>query len=226
MGKPISQSLQNLIESINNECVLNNTIITNIIKQNKIVEKDIEPFTTFDHPDCMSYGRELIFKNEQFKILLMSWKPGDFTAIHNHGETEWGCVCFFGEAVHRLYSTKNNELKLIKKDKISSGQVLAVKGSVTHMMGNAGEKSFVTLHIYGSNTKNKCGSEVTVYMPEFQKMVSTSGSAYINMPNNLILTESAFSKTQNETLVDYLQLIKPFYKRNNNIATLNKLTHS
>lgn len=226
MGRNISQALQNLIQSISNETSLDSDLIAKLIKHHKIDLKDVEPFTTYDHPDSMSYGRELIFQNEHFKILLMSWKPGDFTAIHNHGETEWGCVCFFGDACHRLYSANNNELKLIKKDTLKKGQVVPVNGNLTHMMGNSSNKEFVTLHIYGANTQNKCASGVKVYLPEYQKTVTTSGSAYINMPSNLAISEQTSLKVQSDVALDYFQLVKPFYERNNNIALLNNFSNT
>jgi hypothetical protein len=45
----------------------------------------------------------------------MSWRANDFTAIHNHGATEWGCVFFMGSATHRIYEMENDKLSLNAK---------------------------------------------------------------------------------------------------------------
>ncbi|MBK8652429.1 MAG: hypothetical protein IPN20_00430 [Haliscomenobacter sp.] len=50
----------------------------------------ITPWADFDHPDADSYGRKMAYKGPNFEIMVMSWKPGDFSSIHDHGHTQWG----------------------------------------------------------------------------------------------------------------------------------------
>ncbi len=209
-------SIKNLIKGLESLKIINNKILIDVVSENRIKSSDLKLYEMFEHCPKESYGRMPIYDNGNFKILLMSWKAGDFTAIHNHGYTEWGCVYFLGDATHRLYSVENNELKVIQKDDFYNGQIAPVCGDLTHMMGNAGKSDFTTLHIYGSsNNGYKALEDARIYYPEFKKMVTTMGSAFLNIKKDLILEERPFDKFDNETLNDYYQLVKPFYERNN-----------
>jgi predicted metal-dependent enzyme (double-stranded beta helix superfamily) len=231
MSTEISNKIRKLINDIRYHSYLSNSLVADIVDSNQLNEKDIAPYYSFEHSENESYGRQLIYDNGNFKILLMSWKSGDFTAIHNHGYTEWGCVYFFGEATHRLYSVDDNELKLIKKENFQKGQIAYVCGDLTHMMGNSGTTDFATLHIYGSNTRRKdISKDAVVYLPEFDKEVTTMGSAYLNMDKKYILSEKPLLSIATDLLADYYNLVKPFYERNNHSGILknidNKLYNS
>lgn len=219
-----SNNIKNLIFALKNENSINNSMVADIVESNKLSEEDIKPYFAFDHDINESYGRQLIYDNGNFKIMLMSWKSGDFTAIHNHGYTEWGCVYFFGEATHRLYELKNNVLEIIQKDHFHHGQIASVCGNLTHIMGNAGSKDFTTLHIYGSNTRqNNVSKDAKVYMPEHQKVYTTMGSAYLNMSKDLVLSEKPLNNLKYEVLSDYFSLVKPFYEKNQNIDLIHNM---
>lgn len=210
-------NLNNLILDIKNIKYVDNNLIATIVSNSKLSEKDIKSYIAFDHDNNESYGRKLIYDNGNFKIMLMSWKSGDFTAIHNHGYTEWGCVYFFGEATHRLYEIQNDVLTISKKDNFHKGQIASVCGDLTHIMGNAGNKDFATLHIYGSNTRqNNVSEDAKIYMPELQKIYTTMGSAYLNMKKELILSEKYSTNFDHELISDYFSLVKPFYERTYN----------
>ncbi len=224
MKTELSSTIYKLILDIKNAGKMDNSLITEIVSSNELSKKDLNAFVSFGHTNSKSYGRKLIFDNGNFKLLLMSWKAGDFTAIHNHGYTEWGCVYFFGEASHRLYEIVDNELKIIQKDNFHEGQIAAVCGDLTHMMGNAGSKDFTTLHIYGSNTRNSNVSEnAKVYLPESKKVVTTMGSAYLNMDSNIMLSEKPLLKMRQDVLLDYFTLVKPFYERTKKFDIIRRM---
>lgn len=221
MNTHLSKPLKNLIDDINHYPYIDNELVANMVQSYRFTVKDVEPYMLFSHCNKESYGRTLIYDNGNFKMLLMSWKAGDFTAIHNHGFTEWGCVYTFGEATHRLYEVEQNELKLIQKDIFPAGAIASVCGDLTHMMGNAGSEDFVTLHIYGSNSrKSNISANAKVYVPENQKVLTTMGTAFLNMNKELIINESPLKCTKTELLTDYYQLVKPYYERVNNKEVL------
>ncbi len=222
MQPQYSKNIAKLIADIQNQPNLNNTLIYQIVDQVSLTENDVESFYCFEHPDYQSYGRKLIFDNGNFKILLMSWKSGDYTAIHNHGYTEWGCVYYFGEATHRLYRLEEDSLRLAQKDTYYKGNVASVCGDLTHLMGNGSNKDFSTLHIYGSNSRTSdVSKDAVVYLPEFAKKVTTMGSAYLNMNQELMLSETHFNTLSKEALTDYFYLVKPYYERNKLFQILN-----
>ncbi len=219
----IPSSIKEIASELNTLTGVNNNTVSEIVSTSKLSEKELSDYATFHHPNHESYGRKLIVDNGNFKILLMSWKPGDFTAIHNHGYTEWGCVYFFGEVNHRLYKLVNNELKLVQKDIFRKGQIGMVCGDLIHIMGNSGTEEFTTLHIYGSNSlKSNVSKDAQIFLPELNKIVTTKGEAYLNINRTLILSEKPMNNICKETLIDYFHLIKPFYERNNNLDMIKK----
>lgn len=224
MNTNIPNSISKIINELNSHRLIDNALVADIVSHANLSTTDLAEFHSFNHPNSESYGRKLIYDNGNFKILLMSWKSGDFTAIHNHGYTEWGCVYFFGEATHRLYSISDDELRILQKDNFHNGQIVSVCGSLTHIMGNLSPSNFTTLHIYGSNTrKSDFSKDTIVYLPEMNKKVTTMGSAYLNMDKQLILAEKPLIKTSLEVITDYFSLIKPFYERIGKVSVLQKM---
>ncbi|PKP01894.1 MAG: hypothetical protein CVU14_04345 [Bacteroidetes bacterium HGW-Bacteroidetes-9] len=224
METAFSKNIERLIKDIKHQNYITNPLVSEIVESNRITENDVAQFVSYNHLPNESYGRQLIYDNGNFKILLMSWKSGDFTAIHNHGYTEWGCVYFFGEATHRLYSVTNDELKILQKDNFHKGKTASVCGDLTHIMGNSSSESFTTLHIYGSNTRNNdVSKDAIVYFPELDKEVTTMGSAYLNMDKQLILSEKPLIKVSDDVVSDYFSLVKPFYERNGLFQLLSKM---
>ena len=51
------------------------------------------------------------------------------------------------------------------------------------------------------------------------------GTAFLNMNNNLILSENPIQKIEEETLLDYFRLVKPFYQRNQVPDVLNRINN-
>ena len=224
MKVDLPAKIQTLINNIEGADVIDNSLISEFVESSKLTMDDLEPYTTFDHDIKESYGRNLIYQNKNFRILLMSWSAGDFTAIHNHGFIEWGCVLCFGEAIHRLYEMKGDQLCLTQKGNFRNGEIATVCGDLTHLMGNSGIDNFTTLHIYGANSKESpVSSNTKVYYPELQNQISTMGSAYLNMNRDLILSEKQFSNFSKEAISDYYELVIPFYKRINKLPILQEI---
>jgi predicted metal-dependent enzyme (double-stranded beta helix superfamily) len=222
MNNYLPVCIQKLVAELNSVGQIDNRILNEIISNVDFNEKELEPYFSYDHAATESYGRRLICQDKYFKILLMSWRPGDFTAIHNHGKTEWGCVHYFGDTAHRLYDFNKGQLNISESSEFIAGQSAPVCGDLIHLMGNAGNKNVATLHIYGMNTPPQGQpSKARIYAPEQKKVVFTEGSAFLNMCPTLSLGEEQFSDISPETLTDYLQLIIPFYKRNKSIETIS-----
>lgn len=224
MKANLPKPLTSLIDSIDGVENIDNIMIRSIVESHKFQAEVFSEFESFDHCSSKSYGRKLIFENEKFKMMLMSWASGDFTAIHNHGYTEWGCVCAFGELIHRLYSFDNNDLKIIDKTPILEGKIAAVNGELIHLMGNTGNENVATLHIYGANVNRQNVSEnSSVYLPEFNKIITTLGAAFLNPDKETVLSEMPFFAADKELLSDYYNLVSTYYERNKAFEALKTL---
>jgi cysteine dioxygenase len=216
--------VQTIIEEINQCATVDNGILCEIVAHSGLTEKDMAPYHTFNHAPAASYGRRLLYSGNYFKILLMSWCNSDFTAIHNHGATQWGCVYFMGQATHRIYEIKNGILTTKQKDGFEHGQIAGVCGDLIHIMGSSSPEDFMTLHIYGTDNQDHSAVELAeVYAPEHNKVFFTSGEAYLNICNDLVKDEKECGGVEPDTMADYLQLILPFYRRINDKKMIEEI---
>lgn len=124
-------------------------VIKHCVAQAKVQQEDLLPWATFDHPVTDSYGRKLVYDGGFFQILVMSWLPGDFSAIHDHGSTEWGAVQCFGEALHLAFDLQGWTLSTREISPFGPHQINTVDHDLIHQMGNSGPTRFLSLHVYG-----------------------------------------------------------------------------
>jgi len=124
-----------------------------ILQKAQIKQEDLMSWSTFNHPVTHSYGRQLVYNGGYFEIMVMSWLPGDISAIHDHGATEWGAVQCFGTGSHWVYQLRDNFLQTQESKELTSGQIIRVNHNLVHQMGNLTEDYFLSLHVYGVNRK-------------------------------------------------------------------------
>lgn len=217
MNTALPKAMKELIEKLTSLKDCNNKILGEIMCEIQFLPDDFLPFTHFDHPDTESYGRTLLHKDERFKIILMSWAPGDFTAIHDHGNVEWGAVYSMGNATHRLYEMRNNMLHLRSSDKILAGQTHVLAGTLIHMMGNLEMTNNISIHIYGLNKAEKDISiETKVFSPENNCIFETAGPAFLNLQPGLIYKKEVLTPIDQIALDDYWQVMnkrKTFFSK-------------
>ncbi|MCX6231569.1 MAG: cysteine dioxygenase family protein [Bacteroidetes bacterium] len=211
----LSPSLQRLLEGIENNNITDSNRLVSLMKALKLNADDFNAYTFFDHSITESYGRKKIYEGENFVIFLMSWAVGDFTAIHSHGNTDWGGVYFCDDINHRLYQVENNNIELKDSSIIPAGTIVAVNGSLVHAMGNLSNKPLKSLHIYGSNQKISNANDFSrVYELEKNQIRTTDGAAYININENKCKETEVGLYTTKDTILDYFSIILPFYKKN------------
>jgi hypothetical protein len=209
----LPETLSGLIARIEGAPIMNNELLLDFLAQLPIRVEDIESYSFFNHPLYESYGRREVFRSERLKIFVMSWNPGDFTAIHDHEPDEWGAVLFFGNMAHRLYALENGHLVLKQAATIPPGIKVGVTGSLIHAMGNQSDKPALTLHIYGSNSKLGNDLKTLVYELERNRIILTDGSAFLNRQDNEYTVVSEVLLTNEATLLDHAAYIQPFFAR-------------
>jgi cysteine dioxygenase len=212
----ISPAVGKISEKIENCKHVDNDWLVRMLKEAKLKYEDFSQFQNFNHDPALSYGRTVVCEAPKFMIYVMSWAPGDFTAIHSHGYSDWGSVVFFADTNHNLYHANGNKIVLAEKSIIPKGTVVPVIGDFVHAMGNLSDKPFITLHIYGSDKGISNANDYSrVFEIEKKQIRTTNGAAYLNIDEELCKKTEKGLLTNVETLVDYLQIILPFYKRNN-----------
>jgi cysteine dioxygenase len=201
-------SVKNLVATIQERSPANNNEIAALVKQHPIDHDELLPFNNFEHPVHESYGRRQLYAGNRFCIYLMSWCPGDFTAIHDHGTTQWGCVLALDDFAHRLYQFKNNKLVLKDDKPFLKGQTASVHSHVIHMMGNDSNENALSIHIYGTNDPGiQVAQKSRIFYPEINQMAYTQGAAYLFNPQYNANKMIDFENIDEETRNDYFALI-------------------
>ena len=146
----MSRRLQALIASIGEQPPSSLSQLERCVADAQLVEQDLLPWEDFRHPVEDSYGRRLIWKSDFVELMVMSWIPGDFSAIHDHGTAHWGVVQSFGPATHSLFRLHGSQLEFDRQSDYRPGQIQTVDHRLIHQMGNASGTPFVSLHVYAA----------------------------------------------------------------------------
>ena len=153
----------------------------------EIGDSDLRPWHDFNHPVTESYGRLLVAAGHNFELMVMSWAPGDYSAIHDHGAAEWGGVRYFGPADHVIFDEDRGLLSLKERMTMGVGDVYAVDESLIHLMGNPTDSPFVSLHLYGrSEAAESIPGGARIFDLYEQRIQRTDGGVFFCLPEELI----------------------------------------
>lgn len=142
------------------------TTYNDIVRSANIPLGEFEEFCNWSD-EC--YTRNCIIDNEKYQLILLCWKAGQITPIHDHGGEECWVTIVDGQFEETIYKVdENNELSFVK-----SG--IANKNDVTYMidfMGfhslkNISNENSMTLHLYAKPIRS-CNS----YNEELGKIIN------------------------------------------------------
>ncbi len=186
----LSKSLWQIVHQLELERNLSPAQMARILKDAHVQPKDLLPWAVYDHPVQDSYGRKMVFKGEHFEIMAMSWRPGDFSAIHDHGHTQWGAVQIFGPGEHATFRVKDNQLTTLSRWQVTPGDVIGVGHSLIHQMGNpTTDVFFQSLHVYGDVINQKSvTSDARLFDLRNNTIQRVDGGVFYALPNDAIKT--------------------------------------
>ncbi|HRF39780.1 MAG TPA: hypothetical protein PK198_13400, partial [Saprospiraceae bacterium] len=82
-------TLSHIIHTLQNSGPLRPAELRRLVLEAQVKQEDLLPWADFEHPVADSYGRKLAYKEDHFEIMVMSWLPGDFSSLHDHGFTQY-----------------------------------------------------------------------------------------------------------------------------------------
>jgi len=184
----IPASLSDLIDKLEELQPTKPSQVVNILKELDITEEDLLPFADFNHSPEDSYGRKMVYKGANFEVMVMSWNKGDFSAIHDHGFTQWGAVKIFGRAEHATFRWEDENLSTLARWQVDKGDILGVGHSLIHQMGNRTEDPYLTLHVYGHlRPLENITGESRIFDPRRQIIQRVNGGAFFNVPDEKVV---------------------------------------
>lgn len=179
--------LQQLIHRLQQTPYLTPLQTKEAVEQANLSATDLMRWASFDRPVTDSYGRKLVFDGGHFEIMVMSWLPGDFSAIHDHGATQWGAVQCFGVAEHLVYHLSDGYLSGPISAPYTPRMVRAVDRDLIHQMGNSGNHPFLSLHVYGcADGSKRITGNARVFDLLESSVQHTDGGVFFNLPEELI----------------------------------------
>lgn len=198
-------SLTTLIEAIGDCKDFKPTEIASLIRSANISENDLTEWADFEHHKIEGYGRKMVYEGRHFEIMVMSWAPGDATAIHNHGYTEWGAVQTFGKLEHSTFELTGDTLTTMFRQKLTPGEIIPVNQALIHQMANPYLENTLSLHVYGtSNEVTGITDNSQIYEVGKGEIQLVDGGVFYDLP------ASEVSLAEGELYADRLTMIGHF----------------
>ncbi len=216
--------LNQLVKEIEADPKMDPRALSGILDKIQLTSTDLENWQDFNHPKKNGYGRQMVYEGKNFEVMVMSWNPGDFSSIHNHGYTEWGVVQVFGQATHLLYSFHKDELKLAKREILNPSNVALVNNGLIHQMGNFSDARYLSLHIYGTqDARENITADARIFEPENGLIKYTTGGAFFNLTDEEISSTEPLKKVEKKTWFEFLGTYVPFLSRYNEEFSSEKM---
>ena len=215
-------SIKKLIQQLESATQFSTPQLISWVKNSHITAEDLKPWFDFNHPVEDSYGRKMVYETKNFEIMVMSWLPGDFSGIHDHGSVSWGAVQVFGPAEHAVFEIKNNQLSTLDRWDLKPLDIIGVNHMLIHQMGNpTKEQSFVSLHVYAFEIEM---GPARLFDLHHQKVNYVEGGVFFALPKSQILREENGPQpdfpTKTRYLVEWGNRLKKMGHEDDEVKTL------
>jgi cysteine dioxygenase len=110
--------------------------------------EDVEQFAHFSEKN---YRRNLVQAGTWYHMLILCWKSGQRSPIHNHAASSCGLKVLSGIATETVFDfSPCGQVRATSSLDMPAGKIAATQCSDTHQISNlqAANQDLVTLHIY------------------------------------------------------------------------------
>ena len=181
-------SLHYIVQKLQKIQQFHPSVAREVIAEADVRREDLLPWADLQHPLADSYGRKMVHKDPSFEVMVMSWAPGDFSAIHDHGQAEWGAVQIFGAAEHATFRMESGILKTIDREQVRPGEIVKVGCDLIHQMGNpSATEPFLSLHVYGSTRPlDDITADARLFDLDNEQIQRVNGGVFFGLPAEAI----------------------------------------
>ena len=117
---------------------------------------DVTRFDTAGHDQFNEarYARNTIFENEHFELVLICWRNGQASAVHDHGKSYCLYLVLDGELEEELFELDaDGEPRSVTVQSWETGGITVAAGHDVHQIRNYSGRDLRTLHIYSPPLK-------------------------------------------------------------------------
>lgn len=96
------------------------------------------------------YARNCVLKNEHFELVVICWRAGQVSPIHDHGESNCLYLVTGGTMTEEIYSRSETpgRVTLVESREWACGDVTIADGPTIHRVCNHTGQDLVTIHLY------------------------------------------------------------------------------
>ncbi len=100
-----------------------------------------------------NYQRQILFCNSNCEIILVCWQPGQFSSIHDHGDSLNVTRVYQGVLTSRTFTrndaaTEEFSSVLLQEKYLQPDELVGVDRAQIHQLANTSEQNLITLNIY------------------------------------------------------------------------------
>ena len=100
------------------------------------------------------YARNTVCETDHFELVLICWRPGQASAVHDHGRSNCLYLVIEGELEEELFELdESGEPRSVKVQQWQKGGITIAAGSDVHQIRNRSDRDLRTLHIYSPPLK-------------------------------------------------------------------------
>lgn len=111
-----------------------------------------------------TYARNLVCRTPRFDMLILCWKPGHVTTIHDHAGSLNVTRVFSGSLTARQFEPYDRPepgkilVRQVEEENLTRGAFSSVDYAGIHQLANTSQDDLVTVHVYARPLK-----DITVY---------------------------------------------------------------
>lgn len=105
-----------------------------------------------------NYQRQILYRDSCCEIILVCWQPGQFSPIHDHGDSLNVTRVYQGVLTSRTFTHNDfvpgeSSPLLVQEKYLQPGELVGVERAQIHQLANTSEQNLITLNIYAKPLK-------------------------------------------------------------------------
>jgi cysteine dioxygenase len=142
-------SFKELADALNNQTAVPSLDeINDLIQRTKIGRDEVQPYLGFKEGN---YSRHRVMKNEFVEMLVLCWKPGQRTPIHDHNGAHGAVFVHEGILWETTFDYDTNQgLGYKSHRELRTGGLTGSEVPDIHQLGNpdVSGRDLITIHVY------------------------------------------------------------------------------
>jgi cysteine dioxygenase len=123
--------------------------------QDWVARLDLKNMAIANHI-CFSpenYQRQILYRDSNCEIILVCWQPGQFSSIHDHGDSLNVTRVYRGVLTSRTFTRNDSATEtlstlLLDEKYLQPGELIGVDRAQIHQLANTSEENLITLNFY------------------------------------------------------------------------------